>query len=91
MLKEAAQSLMQKVLPQPTRADRLTTLRAAIRDAQRLGITSVQNAGGSPDDLALFDELRAAGELQVRVQLSPSRQKRLTPIARRSRLPVSST
>ena len=67
VLKEAAQSLMQKVLPQPTRADRLTALRAAIRDAQRLGITSVQNAGGSPDDLALFDELRAAGELQVRV------------------------
>ena len=91
MLKEAAQSLMQKVLPQPTRADRLTTC-AAIRDAQRLGITSVQNAGGSPDDLALFDELRAAGELQVRVCAALSiTPKRLTPIARRSRLPVSST
>ena len=58
---------MQKVLPQPTRADRLAAVRAAIHEAQRLGITSVQNAGGSPDDLALYDELRAAGELQVRV------------------------
>ena len=67
VLKEAAQSLMQKVLPQPTRADRLAAVRAAIQEAQRLGITSVQNAGGSPEDLALHDELRAAGELQVRV------------------------
>ena len=67
VLKEAAQSLMQKVLPQPTRADRLDAVRAAIHEAQRMGITSVQNAGGSPDDLSLYDELRAAGELQVRV------------------------
>src|SRR5918993_445113 len=52
---------------EPTGADRLAAVRAAIQEAQRLGITSVQNAGGSPDDLALYDELRAAGELQVRV------------------------
>ena len=58
---------MREALPQPTKAERLNALRAAVREAQRLGITSVQNAGGSPDDLALFDELRAAGELQVRV------------------------
>jgi predicted amidohydrolase YtcJ len=67
VLKEAAQSLMQKVMPQPTRADRLDALRAAIHEAQRLGITSVQNAGGSPEDLALYDELRDTGDLQVRV------------------------
>ena len=78
MLKEAAQSLMQKVLPQPTRADRLDALRAAIREAQRLGVTSVQNAGGSPDDLALFDELRTAGELQVRVYAALSVTARTT-------------
>jgi predicted amidohydrolase YtcJ len=67
VLKEGALALMREALPQPTKADRLNALRAAVREAQRLGITSVQNAGGSPDDLALFDELRAAGELQVRV------------------------
>ena len=67
VLKEAAQALMQKVLPQPTRADRLRALRAAIQEAQRFGVTSVQNAGGSPEDMALFDELRTAGELQLRV------------------------
>ncbi len=78
VLKEAAQSLMQKVLPQPTRADRLDALRAAIREAQRLGVTSVQNAGGSPDELALFDELRTAGELQVRVYAALSVTARTT-------------
>ena len=58
-----------------------------------MGITSVQNAGGSPDDLALYDELRAAGELQVRVYaaLSVTPDTTATPIGRRSRLPVSST
>jgi predicted amidohydrolase YtcJ len=67
VLKEGALALMRDALLQPTRADRLDGLRAAIREAQRLGITSVQNAGGSSDDLALFDELRAAGALQLRV------------------------
>jgi predicted amidohydrolase YtcJ len=67
VLKEGALALMREALPQPTKADRLNALRAAVREAQRLGITSVQNAGGSPDDLALLDELRTAGELQVRV------------------------
>jgi predicted amidohydrolase YtcJ len=67
VLKEGALALMREALPQPTKGDRLNALRAAVQEAQRLGVTSVQNAGGSPDDLGLFDELRAAGELQVRV------------------------
>jgi predicted amidohydrolase YtcJ len=84
VLKEAAQSLMQKVLPQPTRADRLAALRAAIREAHGVGITSVQNAGGSPDDLALYDELRAAGELQVRVYAALSVTPDTTPAERQA-------
>ena len=39
----------------------------AIGEAHRCGVTSVQNAGGSPDDLELYDELRKRGELTVRV------------------------
>ena len=84
VLKEAAQSLMHKVLPQPTRADRLNALRAAIHEAQRLGVTSVQNAGGSPEDLALYDELRAAGELQVRVYAALSVTPETTDIERQA-------
>jgi hypothetical protein len=39
----------------------------------------VQNAGGPADDLALYDELRAAGELQVRVYAALSITPSTTP------------
>ncbi len=67
VLKESAQELVTNVMPQPSRTDRLKALRAAIAEAQRLGVTSVQNASGSPAELELYDELRKSGELQVRV------------------------
>jgi predicted amidohydrolase YtcJ len=79
VLKEAAQDLVAKVMPQPTRADRLKALRAAIREAQRLGVTSVQNASGSPDELDLYDELRTSGDLQLRVYSALSLDGELTP------------
>ena len=67
VLKEAAMSLMSQALPVPSREDKLAALRAAVVEANRVGITSVQNAGGSADDLDLYDELRKSGELTVRV------------------------
>lgn len=67
VLKETAQQLVSKVLPETTRADRVRALRAAIAEAHRLGVTSVQNAGGSLEELELFDEVRRAGDLKVRV------------------------
>jgi predicted amidohydrolase YtcJ len=67
VLKEAAQRLIEKVLPEPTRADRLRALRAAVGAAHRAGVTSVQNASGSAQEFELYDELRRAGELKLRV------------------------
>jgi predicted amidohydrolase YtcJ len=67
VLKEAAMSLMSQALPVPTRDEKLAALQAAVVEANRVGITSVQDAGGSPDDLALLDELRRRGDLSVRV------------------------
>lgn len=67
VLKEAAQQLVRKVLPEPTRDDQLNAIRAAIREAQRFGVTSIQNASGSPEEFELYAELRKVGELQVRV------------------------
>jgi predicted amidohydrolase YtcJ len=67
VLKEAAMSLISKVTPQPTAEDRLAAVRAALEEAHRYGVTSVQNAGGSPDDLALYDQLRKQNDLTVRV------------------------
>lgn len=67
VLKEAAMGLMSQVLPIPTREERLAAARAAIVEAHRVGVTSVQVAGGSADDLEIFDELRKRDELTVRV------------------------
>src|SRR5215217_8274637 len=100
VLKEAAQALMQKVLPQPARADKLEALRGAIQEAQRLGITSVQNAGGSPDDLGrlvgTLDKdgwqilVHAIGDGAVRMSLDAIEQAARTnpapPRGRRHRL-----
>jgi len=67
VLKEAAMGLMSQALPVPSRDQRLSALRAAIVEANRVGVTSVQNAGGSAEDLELYDELRKGDELTVRV------------------------
>jgi predicted amidohydrolase YtcJ len=66
-LKESAMALMSKVAPQPTAEDRLAAIRAAIDEAHRLGITSVQDAGGPAADLELYDQLRKRNELTLRV------------------------
>jgi predicted amidohydrolase YtcJ len=67
VLKEAAMGLVSKVLPATTRDDRLQGLRQAIDLAHSVGVTSVQNAGGQPEDLELYDTLRTLGELDLRV------------------------
>jgi hypothetical protein len=66
VLKEAAKQLVGRFLPEPTREDKLRALRAAMREVQRLGITSVQNAHGDAEEFALYDALRQARELTVR-------------------------
>jgi predicted amidohydrolase YtcJ len=66
-LKEAAMALMVAAAPKPTDEDRLAAIRAAMDEAHRLGITSVQDAGGTAADLELFDQLRKRGDLTLRV------------------------
>ena len=67
VLKRSATTLVRRLLPAPSREDRARALRAAIAEAHRNGITSVQNAAGSRVDLELYDEARRAGELELRV------------------------
>lgn len=67
VLEEAAMTLMSRVLPVPTDDEKLAALRAAVVEANRVGITSVQDAGGTAEDLKLYDELRRLGDLTVRV------------------------
>lgn len=66
-LKEAAMALMAAAAPQPTAEDKVAAIRAGVVEAHRVGITSVQNAGGTVDDLELYDGLRKRGQLTLRV------------------------
>jgi len=67
VLQEGAMELVAAAAPQPTRDDQLDALRAAVARAQALGVTSVQNASTTPDELELYATLRENGELGVRV------------------------
>lgn len=67
VLKEGAVALVANLLPVVTEDERAAAVRAALDRAHRVGITSIHTAGGSAEDLALFDRLRRDRELDVRV------------------------
>ena len=67
ILHEGAMALATRLLPRTTRADRARALRAAIEEAHRYGITSVQHVDATMDDLELYDDARRAGDLDIRV------------------------
>ena len=71
LLKESpAAALVNNVVPKPTRVEQRRALKAAIDQALKLGVTSVTDAAGSPEELDVYDEARRAGELGVRVYYS---------------------
>lgn len=67
VLKDSAIDLVKRVLPQPTREMRARALRTAMEAATRRGVTSVHTAADTTDDLALYDEARRSGDLNIRV------------------------
>jgi predicted amidohydrolase YtcJ len=69
-LKEAAQDLVARVAPKPTRAEKLLALRAGIKWANEHGITRVHSAGGDFEVLDLYDEMRQHGDLTVRFYIA---------------------
>ena len=69
-LKEAAQQLVAKVVPKPTRAEKLLALRAGIKWANEHGVTRVHSAGGDFEILDLYDEIRRRGDLTLRMYVA---------------------
>ena len=67
VLEGSAVAKVQTLLPQPTREDRTRALFAAITEAQRNGITSLQNADGEALDFELLDAARKKGGVGMRV------------------------
>ncbi len=66
ILRDTAMDLVDKVIPPLTRERRERAIRAAMRHAQELGVTSIQD-NSSSEDLEIYQEMRRRGELGVRV------------------------
>ena len=75
LLKDAAMSLVYRVIPPMTREARLRAIRRALDHAARLGVTSVQDMGPDYADVALYAELAERGDLTSRISAA-------SPIAR---------
>jgi predicted amidohydrolase YtcJ len=69
-LKEAAHDLVGKIVPKPTRAEKLEALRAGMKWANEHGLTRVHSAGGDFEELALFDQLRREKQQTLRFYIA---------------------
>ena len=67
MLVDRAMDAVERVIPEPTPADRERRIRAALRQYARWGLTSVHDAGADLETLAIYKDLLARGELPVRI------------------------
>jgi predicted amidohydrolase YtcJ len=65
-LRESAMDLVGTKVTKPTRSEKLDALRKGMKLAASLGITSVQNADGTPEVVSLYKELLSNDELTIR-------------------------
>ena len=82
VLKEGAMALIERILPKPTRDQRLAALENGMRHAARLGVTSIQNCSGGQEEIDLYDELQRDGRLTLRTSTAftmPDSPAALTP------------
>ncbi len=78
-LKEDAAWLVGDLVPDDNFEDQLDGLRKGMEYAASLGITSVQNASGSENDLRLFQKLYENGELTLRYAAAFSISEKTSP------------
>ncbi|MEU4702501.1 amidohydrolase [Nonomuraea dietziae] len=71
LLEDAACELVERAAPRPTHAERRARLAAALRDMAAAGLTGGHAMDANGDSLALYADLDAAGELPVRLRVSP--------------------
>ena len=75
ILKDAAKSLVNEVIPAMSHEKRLRVLKRGLRHAASLGLTSVQDMESSYADIGGFAELAEKGELTVRMYAAPLETK----------------
>src|SRR5262249_46709266 len=71
VLKDAAMDLVNRVIPKMTPDQRLRAIKRALEHAESVGVTSVQDMNPSYDDLAVYADLAARGELTARIYAAP--------------------
>ena len=81
VLKDAAQSFVDRVIPSPTIEQRVTAGRAALAEAARYGVTAFcdMSGGDAYEDLRAYQHIEKAGQLTARVYL-------FTPVSMYKRL-----
>jgi predicted amidohydrolase YtcJ len=78
MLSEGAMQLVRKFLPPATRENKLKALEAGLAYAASLGITSMQNASGTIEELELYEDLLRRGKLTTRYAAAFSANSKTT-------------
>ena len=71
VLKDSAQNYVWKVMPPLSHDRRLRAAKRALAYAARLGVTSLQDMGPDPEDVAVYSELAERGELTSRIYAAP--------------------
>jgi len=71
VLKDAAQDLVNKVMPAMTVAHRMRAIHQAMDHAASVGVTSVQDMNPSFDDVKAYSELAEKNALTVRIYAAP--------------------
>ena len=66
VLVDNAMQLIRRVIPQPDKADKARMLLNAQKTCVALGLTTVSDAGISPDEIQLIDSLHRTGALKIR-------------------------
>ncbi len=66
VLVDNAMQFVRRVLPRPTLADKARMLKNAERACVALGLTTVSDAGISPDEINLIDSLHRTKQLKIR-------------------------
>ena len=69
-LKESASDLVEKVVPKPSREERMRALQAGFQEARSHGVTRIHCAGGDFEYFDLYDELYKKGQLTARFYIS---------------------
>ncbi|GAB4031663.1 amidohydrolase [Spirosoma jeollabukense] len=66
VLVDNAMQLIKRVIPQPDNTDKARMLLNAEKACVALGLTSISDAGISPDEINLIDSLQRTGKLKIR-------------------------